>query len=238
MGQVPGEVVVAAFGVFNPLLIIPEVERGWATASRDDILAARLHGTAAALERILGTPDALPRTTALLWRAALAGDCSGRFLYAGLRSLGRPGTPWGDLWRAADMVREHRGDSHIAAWLAAGLDAVEAGLLMEVYADMPRLRYHQTRGWTIPDLEAGRARLVERGVLMEGGEAFTDEGRALREEIEIATDRQQEGILAAIGDDYEELVGTLEGWTAAIVADGAYPSSVEHIPRAWGRLPG
>ena len=54
----------------------------------------------------------------------LHGACAS--LYAGLRSLPLP-SPWlGRLWRAADVVRKYRGDSHITAWVAAGLDPVEA----------------------------------------------------------------------------------------------------------------
>jgi hypothetical protein len=36
-----------------------------------------------------------------------------------------PGSPMGDLWRAADLVREHRGDSHVISWAVGGADAVE-----------------------------------------------------------------------------------------------------------------
>ncbi len=136
MGQVPGEVVVAAFGVFNPDLIIPAVERGWSIAGVDEVLAARERGATASLQRILGTPDELPWATGVMQRAAAAGGASGRFLYAGLRSLGIPSTPWGAAWRAIDTVREHRGDSHIAAWLAAGLDR-GGRLLTEVYYGCP-----------------------------------------------------------------------------------------------------
>ena len=106
MGQVPGEVVVAAFGVFNPALIIPEVERGWAIADRDAILAARLRGATASLERMLGEQPGVDRATELLRRAGDAGPLGGRFLFAGLRSLEWPDTAWGRAWRAANTVRE------------------------------------------------------------------------------------------------------------------------------------
>ena len=137
MGRVPGEVAVAAFGVFSPALMIPAVERGWSIAEPDDVLAARERGATAALTRILGEPAELPRATELLARAAAGGCASGRFLYAGLRSLPVPTTPWGAAWRHADCVREHRGDSHIAAWLAADLDATEVGLLTDPWRGQP-----------------------------------------------------------------------------------------------------
>jgi hypothetical protein len=235
MGQVPGEVVVAAFGVFNPALIIPEVERGWRTASRDAILAARSKGTTASLERIIGADPGIARATELLRRAAAAGPASGRFLFAGLSSLPWPGTPHGDLWRGADLVREYRGDSHIAAWIAAGLDPVEAGLMTEVYYGMPTKRYHAGRGWPEEVLDDGIARLRSRGLLQPDEVVFTAEGKALRESIEVATDRQMAPILAALGDDYEELIELLAPWAAAIVGAGGFPSAVTQIPASWGR---
>ena len=68
MGQVPGEVVVAAFGVFSPDLIIPHVTRGWWIAGVGDVLAAREAGATASLRRLLGEQPQLPRATEILPR--------------------------------------------------------------------------------------------------------------------------------------------------------------------------
>jgi hypothetical protein len=236
MGQVPGEVVVAAFGVFSPRLIIPHVERGWEIASRDEILAARLRGATASLERILGNPPELARATELLMRAADAGSAGGRFLFAGLRSLPTPDTPWGKAWRAADLVREYRGDSHIATWLAAGLDPVEAGLLTEIYYAMPSKRYHHGRGWTASELDAGLDRLRDRGIIDGDPVQFTDAGKLLREVIEVNTDRQQKPLMDAFGGDYDELLSILEPWAGAIVESGGYPTAIDQLAAVWGRL--
>ncbi|MEO5900221.1 MAG: hypothetical protein ABIR68_08820 [Ilumatobacteraceae bacterium] len=236
MGRVPGEVVVAAFGVFSPALMIPAVERGWSIAGVEDVLAARERGATAALTRLLGEPAGLARATELLARAAAGGCLSGRFLYAGLRSLPVPTTPWGAAWRHADCVREHRGDSHIAAWIAAGLDPVEAGLLAEAYYGMPTKRYHSGRGWTPSQLDAGLDRLRARGVIEDEPIVLTERGREMRHGIEVATDLQQASILNAIGDDLDELLALVEPWAAAIYAGGGYPTSIEQLPPAWGRM--
>ncbi len=237
MGQVPGEVVVAAFGVFNPKLIVPAVERGWSIAGADDVLGAREQGATASLQRILGNPPELAEMTAVLHRAAAAGTTAGRFLYAGLRSLNTPEHPMGAFWRAVDTIREHRGDSHLAAWISAGLDPVEVGLMTEIYYEMPAKRYHRSRGWTDADLDAGLERLRDRG-LVTGGipPGLTPLGRELRQTIEAATDTQQEPILEAIGTDFDRLVATIGPWSMAIVAAGGFPTSVEQIPPSWGRL--
>jgi hypothetical protein len=236
MGQVPGDVVVAAFGVFNPKLIVPAVERGWSIATAGDVLGARERGATASLERILGDRPQLARATAVLQRAAAAGSASGRFLYAGLRSLGVPDTPWGALWRAVDTVREHRGDSHLAAWIATGLDAAEIGLLTEIYYGMPSRRYHRSRGWTDDDLDAATQRLQARGLIDREALTLTAAGAERREAIERATDLQQAPILNAIGADLDELLDTLGPWAAAVVAAGGFPSTVEQIPPQWGRV--
>jgi hypothetical protein len=238
MGQVPGEVVTAAFGVFNPALVGPEVERGWAIADREAVLQARLVGAEGFLRRVLGDAPGLERAADLLRRAGDAAPLAGRFLSAGLRSLPWPDTPWGRLWRAADIVREYRGDSHLAAWAAAGLDPVEAGLVAEIYYGMPTRRYHTTRGWTPADLDAGLDRLRDRG-LVEPGEppVFTAAGHELREGVEVATDRQMAPLLDALGGDHAELVGLLGPWAMAVVEAGGFPRAVTEIPMAWGRLP-
>ena len=236
MGQVPGEVAVAAFGVFNPKLMIPAVIRGWSIAGVDDVLAARERGATSALTRILGEPDELRRATVLLAQAAAGGCAAGRFLYAGLRSLPVPTTPWGAAWRHADCIREHRGDSHIAAWIAAGLDPVEAGLLTEAYYAMPTKRYHSGRGWTPTDLDAGLDRLRARGLIKGDPVTLTEHGRATRKAIEVSTDIQQRSILDAIGDDLEELLTLIEPWGTEIYASGSYPTSIEQLPPEWGRM--
>ena len=99
-----------------------------------NVLAARLRGAIAGLTRVLdGVPDGLARATELLARAGEAATIEGHPICAGLRSLRPPGDPVGDFWRAADVLREHRGDSHVAAWVSHGVDAVEITLLTELW---------------------------------------------------------------------------------------------------------
>ena len=236
MGQVAGELAVAAFGVFSPALMIPAVTRGWSIAGVEDVLAARERGAVAALKRLLGDPAGLPRATELLATAASGGCASGRFLYAGLMSLPVPASPWGAAWRHADCVREHRGDSHIAAWIAAGLDPVEAGLLTEAYYGMQPKQYHRGRGWTPKELDAGLERLNAKGLITLDPVTLTQAGREFRDNIEVATDVQQRSILAALGADLEELLSLLGPWAAAIYAGGGYPTSTEQISPEWGRM--
>jgi hypothetical protein len=229
MGDVSGDVVVSTFGVFNPAIVLPAIEKGREVAV-DDILAARQQGAIAGLTRILeGVPNAAPRATELLRRAGDVASTEGHPIYAGLRSLGFPGNSIGDLWRAADLLREHRGDSHVVAWVSHGVDPVEITLLTELWWRLPLNSYVGTRGWSPEEITAGIGRLRDRGLI--DGEAFTPEGQTLRASIEEATDRQERVVIESLGDDADELLGLLDPWATAIVASGGYPSDPRQLTR-------
>ncbi len=228
MGDVPGETVASAFGCFNPAVVLPAVAAGWKIARRDAILAAREKGATAMLRRVIGNdPKGLDRVTALLRRAADAAPWPGHAMYGGLRSLGFPGTPLGDMWRAADLLREHRGDSHVISWAVGGADAVEVLLLTEQWWGMPARSYTPSRGWQGPDMDAGFERLERRGLMK--SEKLTDAGRAFREEIEVRTDELERPLINALGDDLDELLEHLDPWSEAIIAAGSYPKRVAGV---------
>jgi hypothetical protein len=227
MGQVPGELVAAAFAVFNPQAVIPAVTFGWTRCDAATICAARTAGATAQLIRILGDhPPGLPRATELLARATAPLKPEGRPLYSGLLSLGLPGDPVGDMWRLADLLREYRGDAHTAAWVSTGLTAPEIGLLSELYWGLPMRTYVRTRAWSDRQLDEAHENLFSRGLIAE--DAFTSAGRELRESIEVATDCQCVVMLRALGDDISELVSLLAPWGQAIRDAGGYPPQGPH----------
>jgi hypothetical protein len=227
MGQVPGEVVAAAFAVFNPEAVVPGVRFGWSKVDAATICAARTGGAVDQLVRILGPePEGLAEATALLAAAAEPLRPEGKPLFAGLLSLGLPGDPMGDMWRLADMLREYRGDAHTAAWTSAGLHATEVGLLTELYWGLPMRSYIRTRAWTDEQLTAAENSLSERGLVADG--AFTAEGRALRESVEEVTDAQCAVILDALGGSVDGLLAILGPWGDAIRAAAGYPPQGPH----------
>jgi len=235
MGQVPGEVVAAAFAVFNPRVVVPAVTFGWSITDAATVADARTAGAVAQLERILHDQlDGLDRALALLRRAAEPLPVAGRPLFSGLVALGLPGGRLADMWRTADQLREYRGDSHTASWLAAGLDAAEVGLLTELWWGLPMRSYVRSRAWSQDDLDSAESRLRDRGLLQ--GDGFSQSGSALRSEIELATDRQMRPAIEALGDDVDELLGLLAPWAAAVKAAGGYfPSGPGDLARAAGR---
>ena len=227
LGQVPGDVVAAAFGVFNPEVVVPCVELGWSRTDAPTIGAARTEGATEQLRRVLGDePDGLDRVNELLARAVEPLRPEGRSLFAGLRALGVPEDPLAAMWRRCDMLREFRGDSHIASWVSAGLDATEIGLLTELFWGLPLRSYSRTRAWTTEQFDAATERLESRGLVADG--AFTPAGRELREDIEVHTDAQMSPTLDALGDDIVELGDRIAPWGEAIRAARGYPASGPH----------
>jgi hypothetical protein len=227
MGQVPGEVVAAAFAVFNPEVVVPAVTLGWSKVDAPTICAARTSGAVAQLVRILGDePSGLPRATELLAAAVASLRPEGKPLFAGLLGLGLPGEPVADAWRLADQLREYRGDAHTAAWTSAGLDATQIGLLTELYWGLPMRSYIRTRAWSDAQLDAAEQRLIASGLVADGG--LTAAGREVRESVEVATDAQCTVIVDTLGDGLDELIGVLTPWGQSIRGAGGYPPQGPH----------
>lgn len=224
LGQVPGEVVAAAFGVFNPAVVVPAVTEGWTRTDAATISRVRVEAVAACLQRVLGPADVeVSRVTELLQRAAEPLAVAARPLYAGLRALGPMGEPWADLHWSGDLLREYRGDSHNASWAAAGLSAAEIGLLTEGFLGLPLRSYVRTRGWSDEQLAEAVDRLRSQGWVDDDG--LTESGRSLREGIERDTDRQVQPALDVLGDDLHELLAVLRPWGHAVRDAGAYLSA-------------
>jgi hypothetical protein len=227
MGQVAGQVVAAAFAVFNPQIVVPCVELGWSRTDAATICAARDDGAVAQLRRLLGDqPNGVDRARELLSRAIEPLRPEGRPLYAGVRSLEMPETSLGAVWRMGDMLREYRGDSHTTAWVSAGFDATEIGLLTELYWGLPMRSYSRTRAWSDEQFDAAGGRLRARGLIDDSG--FTEAGRHSREDIEVRTDLQMTAAISALGDDVEELFTIMGPWGSTVRAGAGYLSSGPH----------
>jgi hypothetical protein len=228
MGQVPGDVVAAAFAVFKPEVVISSVDYGWTLTKAHTICAARDNGAIGQLHRVLGeSPNGASRARALLSKATETLRPEGRALYAGLRSLEMPGSLVGGVWRLGDMLREYRGDSHTAAWISGGFTACEIGLLSELFWGMTIKTYSRSRGWSEADYEQAIDRLATDGYITREG-ALTTQGRTSREHVEKLTDVQMECVVRALGAEINELITILKPWGAAIRAAKGYPAAGPH----------
>jgi DNA-binding MarR family transcriptional regulator len=219
LGPVKGAAVAAIFATIEPNTVARAIDRAWSIADPETFCIARLEASVRALESVIGTDaPGLDRAIALLKKGVAGASKEGHPMFTALQALPWPGTQLGDLWRACDMVREHRGDSHVNAWVAMGLHPVEINVMSELWRKVPLGSVTMMQmGWTRQDVDAAMTNLAERGLVVD--HELTDEGRRLREEIEQATDAQERTLVDAIGADADELLGLLDPWARAIATN-------------------
>ncbi|MFE6187947.1 hypothetical protein ACFQ6U_26335 [Streptomyces sp. NPDC056465] len=226
LGAAGAERVTAVFHSFSPVTVARHVPSGWDVADPEKVLAARTRAVDRAYRVLFGDladgPD-LAAAAALARRAAEAADVTGRPLAAANAALPWPDDPLPVLWQAATILREHRGDGHVAALVGAGLDPVES-LVSFAAVGAARPEVFASRGWTPAEWGAARGRLAARGLLAEDGTA-TAAGRTLRAEVERRTDEEASGPWAALGPGERERLVELLGplWVEAI-GSGLLPS--------------
>lgn len=188
--SVPAEVVHALFYNFAPGEVARHIPRVWRTTTPEAAIAARQEGCANALRRILGdrvdSPD-FARAVALLTRAAISAPLEGRPMYAALRALRIPEEPVVRLFHAASLLREHRGDGHIAALMAEGIGGLEAHVLLALDLGIPAPtfgRIHHLPAELLTDLidtMKGRGLITDEAT-------FTSVGRRTKDRVEALTD--------------------------------------------------
>lgn len=233
MGKVGGGTVTATFYVFNPSLVHHFVPACWDAASPESATAARYRGVSAAYERLLGA-DTLgsPEVAeaADLARTATEGcEPVGRPLFAGHAGLPWPEEPHLALWHAATLIREHRGDGHIAVLTSEGLSGLEANVLISAEGQIPRPVLQPSRDWTDEQWAAAEQRLERSGHLWDGGQLST-QGLDLRTRIEARTDRLAVEPWRHLGGEGSDRLRELARPLArAIVDAGAFP-----VPNAVG----
>jgi hypothetical protein len=226
MGPVSAEVVVATFYNFNPDLVHRAIPSSWSVAAPSDIYAARLEATELSLRRVLGD-DALAsaemeEAAGLARRAAEVAVTrpEGRPLFAAYAGLDWPTDPHLVLWHAQTLLREFRGDAHLAALVLAGLDGCEALVTHAASGDVPAAVLQSSRAWPDDQWAAAVDRLQGRGLVDADG-SFTDAGRALRQTIEVRTDEASVVAYEVLGDEgCSRLRGLARPWSKAIVERG------------------
>ena len=227
MGAVSWQTVHATFFNFSPLACQFGIEGVWDITTPSAVLAARLEAADLALRRMCGDLLAdLDEATDLARTAAAGCTPYGRPLYAAHAGLAWPDETHLQLWHAITLLREYRGDGHIAALVCAGLTGLEAAVLHVAMDDTwKRKGLQATRAYSDEEWDAATASLAERGWL-DGEGAFTADGRARREAIEAQTDELSLAPWRLIGEDgaarLRELVRPL---SQAINDSGAFGRS-------------
>ncbi|MEJ3657091.1 hypothetical protein WEH80_29425 [Actinomycetes bacterium KLBMP 9759] len=228
LGAASAELVTALFYNFSAAMVARAVPAVWDAAPPERFLEVRLAGIDAALRRLLG-PEALAsaelaEAAATAQEAARSVSTAGRALAAANARLEWPQEPHLVLWHAQTVLREHRGDGHVAALLGAGLDPVEALVLFAVDNALDADWLRERRGWPEAEWTSAAGRLVERG-LLDGGGGPTAEGLALRAEVEDHTDALAAAPWNAVGAARAgRLVELVTPFVTTIVAAGGFPA--------------
>ncbi len=233
LGVVAAPVVEALFHGFAPERISKAVPSVWQVVEPERLLAVREQAVTDALHRLAPGPSAdiasTERAVELLRRALEGADVGGRALYAAHAARRWPTSPTTQLWHACTLLREHRGDGHVAALTAAGVDGATANLLAVAAGVVPDGEAQRlNRGWSADEWEARAAALVADGSVDVDG-ALTERGVELRRRIERATDLAAAGPVHVLGSSgVDELVELLAPWGDAIVASGtlAFPNAM------------
>ncbi|WP_406394612.1 SCO6745 family protein [Streptomyces sp. NBC_00887] len=226
LGAVGADRVTATFYSFSPAMTGKYVPDGWSVAGPEAVLAARTRAVDRAYRVLFGDRVHGPEfaeAAVLARRAALAADVTGRPLAEANAALPWPDAPHLALWQAATVLREHRGDGHLAALVEAGLDPVES-LVSFAAVGAARPEVFTSRGWSGAEWAAGRQRLAGRGLLEVDGTA-TEAGRALRAQVERRTDELASRPWEVLGtEERERLVELLGPPWVEVLGSGLLPS--------------
>jgi hypothetical protein len=212
LGAAGPALVGSAFYSFSPAMVAQHVPAAWAAATPEQVLTARERAVdrmyRALLGDLIGSPG-LAEAASLAREAALAAGTAGRTLAAANADLPWPAEPHLVLWHAINLLREHRGDGHITALVAAGLDPCEALVSFAAIGAAPE-QVFASRGWTAQQWQQARDRLAERGWVDGQGQA-TDRGRDGRDQVEWHTDRLADAPWQALGAAAAQRLADLTG---------------------------
>lgn len=239
MGEVGAGVVTATFFNFRYERVAEHVPAVWETAAPAVVLAARERAVDTSLRRLLGEEligaKEVAEAAEPALRATEARVRTARPLYAAHADLPVPAPPHLALWHAATLLREHRGDGHLAVLLDAGLDPVEALVSHTATGKGTSPKWVlATRGWTLDEWHAASERLRERGLLDGAGE-LTAAGVSLRKEVEATTDRLDLAPYEHLGATaVERLAELTTGLVTRMLTAGAFPAEMVGKGRATG----
>ncbi|MBZ3908622.1 SCO6745 family protein [Streptomyces griseiscabiei] len=216
----------SAFYSFSPRMVAEHIGPAWRTATPDAVLAARDRAVDRAYRALFGDrvdSAELAEAAALARRAAESVNTEGRPLAAANAELPWPGPAPLQLWRAATILREHRGDGHLAALLTADLDPVES-LVSFAAIGAASVERFESRGWSPKEWTAALDRLTARGLTLPDGTA-TEAGRSLRREVEQRTDRLAATPWRLLGADGTARLADLLGeFWVAVIGSGLLPA--------------
>jgi len=223
LGPVGPSVVAAVFYNFHPAMVARSLPDAWGFASPEQLLAARLRAVDSAVRRLF--PDAsFGRMADIARRAAELAPVGGRPIAAANAALEWPDEPHLVVWQATTILRESRGDGHVAALVAAGLSPCQACVTISAAGGPSKDVYQVNRRWSDDDWAAASDDLRSRGLLDAAGE-LTVAGRELRQQVEATTDTLADQGWRALGDELTtELHDLVRPLSATLMESGVIPA--------------
>jgi len=198
LGPVSAAPIVAIFNGFSPFLVGRALPAVWGVASVDQVLDARSRGAAAALRSVVADESLIAEAAAVLTPLAHRIDVAGRPLAAANRALPEESDPYRQLWRAATILREHRGDGHVTSLLSEGIAGL-AAIVLRSAIDVEATTMKRARGWSDDEWEAQVEDLIARGLLT-ADRAITAAGSAAVDNAEHLTNWLAERPWSALDD--------------------------------------
>ncbi|OHV34312.1 hypothetical protein CC117_21685 [Parafrankia colletiae] len=219
LGPVGAAPVVGCFFGFAPAMVARALPDIWTRITPAEALTARLDGAREALVPLLAQtrPGELVELAGVLRAAAERAPVAGRVLAAANAALPWPQDPIGVLWQATTILREHRGDGHVAALVTAGLDGAETavwraslgGVGSGGAGGVSREDLQRARGWSDAAWVDAAGRLRARGWLDDTGRP-TEASRSALHAVEETTDRAAASVWEPLGpDEIERCVALL-----------------------------
>lgn len=226
LGTVPREVVTSVFYNFAPERVAKALPAAWEIAAPQAALQARQESAVAALRRYgLGSDENVRVAAELAGKAASHAPLDARPLFAANLALPWPDDPLAALWHATTLLREQRGDAHVAVLAAAGVSGRESNVLHAAAGNVARDYIARTRDYDEAAWRHHEERLAARGLLDDDGSLSTA-GRELKDHIESTTDALSLSALEALSDDeVETLFRALSPITRAVVGAGDIPAA-------------
>ena len=230
LGPVAAAPVVAIFNGFSPFLVGRALPAVWSVASVEQVLDARSRGAAASLRSVVPDEKLVARAAAALTQVAHLIDVAGRPLAAANRATPEETDPYRQLWRAATILREHRGDGHVAALLNEGIAGL-ASIVLRSAIDLEAAAMRRARGWSEDEWDAQVKDLIAGGLLTAGNE-ITAAGSAAVHNAEHLTNRLAERPWRALGDDLADVARLIAPIAHACGRLFPSPNSIG-IPQPW-----
>ncbi len=224
-GVVPAEVVTAAFYNFTPRQVAKALPAAWDIAPPPDALRARERSAVAALRRYGVTDEDADTAAELAAKAAQSAEIGGRVLFAANRAQQWPQQPLARLWHAATLLREHRGDGHVAVLATEDVSGRECNVLHAAAGRVPEAFIKSVRDYDDSQWAHYLGALQRRGLADSTG-GLTQQGHELKQRIEEATDALALQALEALDDsEIETLFRTLTPITRKVVTGGDVPEA-------------